>query len=253
MMSISPISFGTGVLFHAIFVGVLVFGLDLGFTGICWATGMVFVGRLLSTHIFLWCKRDSFTFYDDVRLFSRETMTNLLPLLKLCIVSMLMGVWGWWAFEIFTFMSTYLGETEAAAQSQMRSLGLLTFMLPVGYSSASSVLSGNAIGAYKPRQAIMYYKVCLFMAMVITVIQMSVLWLAKDAMIRMYTSNEAVAPLLADAWPILILFTLFDTTQAMGMSVIRATGKQGLGAIITATAYFVIGIPFSYYFAFVKE
>ena len=39
----------------------------------------------------------------------------------------------------------------------------------------------------------------------------------------------------------------------MGMSVIKATGKQGLGAIITGTAYFVIGIPAAYYFAFVKE
>ena len=90
------------------------------------------------------------------------------------------------------------------------------------------------------------------MALVITVIQMSVLWFAQDAMIRMYTSNDAVAPLLADAWPILIFFTFFDTTQAMGMSLIRATGKQGLGAIITGTAYFVIGIPCSYYFAFVR-
>ena len=251
-MQIKVISFATGVLFHAVFVGLLVFGLDLGFTGICWATGMVFVGRLMATHVFLWCKRDSFTYYDDVRLFSRETMTNLGPVVKLCTVSMLMGVWGWWAFEIFTFMSTYLGETEAAAQSQMRSLGLLTFMLPVGYSEASSVLSGNAIGEYKPRLAITYYKVCLFMALIITVIQMSALWFAQDAMIRMYTSNEAVAPLLADAWPILIFFTLFDTTQALSMSIIRATGKQGLGAIITGTAYFVLGIPCSYYFAFVK-
>ena len=51
----------------------------------------------------------------------------------------------------------------------MRSLGLLTFMLPVGYSSASKILSGNAIGEYKPKLALMYYKVCLFMASLITI------------------------------------------------------------------------------------
>ena len=131
---------------------------------------MVFVGRTISTQIFLWHQADKFTFYDDVRLFSRETTSNLGPLIKLCIQSMFMGIWGWWAFEIFTFMATYLGDTEAAAQSQMRSLGLLTFMLPVGYSSASSILSGNAIGAYKPKLAITFYKVCLFMATFITVV-----------------------------------------------------------------------------------
>ena len=69
----------------------------------------------------------------------------------------------------------------------------------------------------------------------------------------MYTSNQDVVPLLADAWPVLILFTLFDTSQALGISLIKATGKQGLGAIITGTAYFIFGIPCAYYFAFVKE
>jgi len=49
---------------------------------------------------------------------------------------------------------------------------------------------------------------------------MSVLWFAKDALIRMYTNNPAVAFYLNDAWPVLIIFTVFDTTQAMGMSVI---------------------------------
>ena len=38
----------------------------------------------------------------------------------------------------------------------------------------------------------------------------------------------------------------------MGMSVIKATGRQGWGAIITAVAYFALGIPISYYCAFVQ-
>ena len=99
-----------------------------------------------------------------------------MPLITLSIGAMFMGIWGWWAFEIFTFMATYLGETQAAAQTQMRSIGLLTFMLPVGYSAASGILSGNAIGAYKPKLAMTYYFVCMLMALIITILQMSVLW-----------------------------------------------------------------------------
>ena len=82
---------------------------------------------------------------------------------------------------------------------------------------------------------------------------MTLLWGARDAMIKMFTDLSAVEAMMVDAWPVLILFTLFETTQAMGMSVIRASGKQGFGAFITGTAYFVYGIPASYYFAFVKE
>lgn len=105
-----------------------------------------------------------------MHLFSKETVSNLGPMISVCTKSMLMGIWGWWAFDIFTFMATYLGESQAAAQSIMRSIGLLTFMLPVGYSSAVGILTGNAIGEAKPKLAMQFYKVCLFMASIITVV-----------------------------------------------------------------------------------
>ena len=253
VLTVMVISIATGALTHGALIGILYFGLDWGFTGVCIATASVFVGRFIATMTFVKCKGDSFKWYEDVRLFSRETVTNLKPMIKISVLAMLMGIWGWWAFEIFTFMATYLGETEAAAQTQMRSIGLLTFMLPVGYSGASGILTGNAIGASKPKLAITYYKVCMVAALCITVLQMTVLWAAMDAMIRMFTNNEAIKLLLADAWPILIIFTFFDTTQAMGMSVIKASGKQGWGAFITGTAYFMFGIPVSYLCAFKNE
>ena len=52
----------------------------------------------------------------------------------------------------------------------MRSIGLLTFMLPVGYSMAVNILTGNAIGEGKEKLAMQYYKVCLLMASLITVL-----------------------------------------------------------------------------------
>ena len=115
VMLVQVICIATGAVMHGIFVGILVFWLEWGFTGICWSTAMVFVGRTLGTQIFLRVKADSFTQYEDVRLFSKETISNLGPLIKLSVNAMFMGIWGWWAFEIFTFMATYLGETQAAA------------------------------------------------------------------------------------------------------------------------------------------
>ena len=53
VLSIQIFSVGAGALTHGILIGVLVFGLDWGFTGICWATAMVFVGRTIATQIFM--------------------------------------------------------------------------------------------------------------------------------------------------------------------------------------------------------
>ena len=93
----------------------------------------------------------------------------------------------------------------------------------------------------------------MYMAMLITVLQALILWFAEDAFVKMYTDLPEVAGMIRVAWPILIIFTIFDTTQAMAMSVIKASGKQSSGAIITGIAYFILGVPASYYFAFEKD
>lgn len=61
-------------------------------------------------------------------------------------MSMAMGVWGWWAFDLFTLIASYMDKEVIAAQTFLRSIGLVTFMLPVGISQACGTLIGNAIG-----------------------------------------------------------------------------------------------------------
>ena len=56
-------------------------------------------------------------------------------------------MWGWWAFDIFTLISSYMGETAIACQTVLRSITLLFSMIPVGNMSASNILVGNGIGA----------------------------------------------------------------------------------------------------------
>ena len=153
-MGVQLASVAGGAIVHSIMIGVFYFWLDWGYTGVIWATACVFIARFLIAQTWIRVFSSSFHWFDDVQLFSRETVSNLKPMVVLCIGSMFMGIWGWWAFDIFTFMAQYLGETQAATQSIMRSIGLLTFMLPVGYSSASGILSGNAIGDSNPNQAL---------------------------------------------------------------------------------------------------
>ncbi len=52
----------------------------------------------------------------------------------------------WWAFDIFTLISSTMKRTDTAAQTILRSIGLFTFMIPIGLSSASNFLAGQYIG-----------------------------------------------------------------------------------------------------------
>ena len=71
-----------------------------------------------------------------------------------------------------------------------------------------------------------YYRVAFYAALVITVFQIFLLLLLKDQIIAMFTSDADIAYNIAHAWPVLCTFTFFDTSQCMGLSVIRGTGKQ---------------------------
>lgn len=103
-----------GTLTHAILIIVLYFWLDAGFKGMMLATGIGFFVRFL-VNFSLVVLRNDVRKYDDVYLFSWESCTNVTPLLKKSFASLALGVWGWWSFDIFTLMATYIGTTETAA------------------------------------------------------------------------------------------------------------------------------------------
>lgn len=82
-------------------------------------------------------------------------------------MGMFMGIWGWWAFDIFTLMASYLSVTIVSAQTIMRSLGLLTFMVPVGLSTACFIKVGQAIGKGSEAEIKFYYRVSMQMSLIV--------------------------------------------------------------------------------------
>ena len=91
-------------------------------------------------------------------------------MLKQDIKSVTMFVWSFWAFEAFTIMVSYLGINEVAGQSILRSLGLLTFMIPLGMSFATGILFGNSLGEGRASLAIQYYKNSLYLTLLVNVV-----------------------------------------------------------------------------------
>ena len=87
-----------------------------------------------------------------------------------------MSVWGWWAFDIFTLMASYLSAEVTGAQTIMRSLGLISFMMPVGFATASFAFVGISVGKKKPKCAMQYYRLCMTAGVFISIIQIIALF-----------------------------------------------------------------------------
>lgn len=132
MLSVSAVA-------HLLMVILFVDVFNWGFTGICVATSLQFVIRWAI--IRLYCSKHPVLGADTgARLFSQESKENVSHQVKLGLFGLAMGVWGWWAFDIFTLIASYLSVNAISAQTILRSLGLLTFMVPVGFATAGNVL-----------------------------------------------------------------------------------------------------------------
>ena len=153
---------------HAIMILIFYSWLDLGYKGVIMATGVMFFFRFLVNYLMVVCRKDVRQF-DDVYLFSRETTSNLIPLVRKSFASTALGVWGWWSFDIFTLMSTYINPTAAGAQTIMRAIGLLTFMMPAGYSGGCGIMIGKSVGQQRTDLVFKYYRISQLSAVGISV------------------------------------------------------------------------------------
>jgi len=62
------------------------------------------------------CVRCTSTFDEGkVSFFDKSTFTNLKPQVILSFKAWSNGIWGWWAFDVFTFIASYMGINDISA------------------------------------------------------------------------------------------------------------------------------------------
>ena len=65
-----------------------------------------------------------------------------------------------------------------------------------------------------------------------------------------YSRNSKVHGILADAWPVFLVFIFFDSMQTVASGVISGLGLMGKVKLVTIVTYLAIGIPISLYLMF---
>lgn len=139
--------------------------------------------------------------------------------------SLSLGVWGWWAFDIFTIIASYMSVEAIAAQTVLRNIALLFFMIPVGISSSTNILVGNNIGACHVDKSKFYAKMCILAGVLWGVLSVLITYLMQSVIISIFSSSVTVNALILDAYFLLSVFIFFDCVQAVGTGVIRGLGK----------------------------
>lgn len=154
------------------------------------------------------------------------------------------------AFGTIGLVMGWFGTDQVAAHQIAIQLASLTFMVPVGISTAGAVRVGHAIGAQdgdRARRAARVSFICGvgFMSLTALLFLTVPLWLA-----RLFTHDATVIGLAVLLIPVAGVFQVFDGIQAVAAGVLRGIGDTRAPMAAMLAGYWFIGLPVSLYLGF---
>lgn len=151
------------------------------------------------------------------------------------------------AFAAMTIFAGRLGANETAAWAIVLNVSAIVFMVPMGLSSATAVLVGNAYGARDRAGLLRAGLVGLSVVAAVTLAVALAIWPTAHVVVLAYGRDPA---LLAIAAPALVLATLFfvaDGIQVVAAQANRAAGDVWWPTIMHFIAYSVIMMPLGWW------
>jgi len=131
----------------------------------------------------------------------------------------------------------------------MRNIGLYTFMIPVGLSSAAGYLVGNQMGKGRIDLANKAFYLCWGLTLIWAFASVFLVYIGQEKIIGFYTNRELVKESIRPAWYILSLFTFFDCMQIVDASTIGGLGMVKKIKYSSLISYWIFGIPIAFYLA----
>lgn len=158
-----------------------------------------------------------------------------------------------WAFQIATLMSGHLGEREVAAHAVVMTLASIAFMVPLGIGMGAQTRVGNLIGARQPERARLAARIALRLGSLVMLVFALTLIFGDEVLPPLFSDDYAVITYAAIALPVAGLFQLFDGVQVIASCILRGAGRTKLPVYLNLLAYYGIGLPLCYYWAFASD
>ncbi|KAF5391991.1 hypothetical protein D9757_003303 [Collybiopsis confluens] len=156
----------------------------------------------------------------------------------------------WWAWELIGLAASVFGPTALAAQSVLIVTCSTLYQIPYALGVATSIRVGQLLGLARPRSAkfAAYAAIILGLAMSLTISLICFIWRKKWGYI--FSNDEDVVKMVAGVLPLVASIYIFDANSGITGGILRARGKQGVGALLNMSAYYVVGVPLALYLAF---
>ena len=153
-----------------------------------------------------------------------------------------------WAFQLATLMAGKLGPVPLGAHAIVLNLASLSFMFPLGISTAASVRVGNLIGAGDEEGARRAARLSLCLGAGVMALFGLTFYFGRWSLARAYGAEPAVQALCARVLPIVAAFQMLDGTQVVASGILRGLGRTKPAAIFNLGGYYFLALPLAYGF-----
>lgn len=223
---------------------------EMGLMGSCWASFISRVVMALTMFLYVYYNRHFKVYWKGFN-FKNLSMRITKDILAIGVPSGMQWVFEMGAFSFAVIMIGWIGPTAQAAHLVALSLASVTYMMASGLSAAASVRVGNQLGL-KNRNGLRVAGFSAF-AMVLVFMSSCALFfvLFKGILPHFFNKDQDVISVASSLLVVAAFFQLSDGVQVVGLGALRGMKDVTVPTIITIVAYWVIGLPMSYVFAFV--
>lgn len=144
---------------------------------------------------------------------STKTFEDLGEFLYMGIPSALMIGLEWWAFEVMTIMSGWIGVSEQAANIVLMNIAAFLFCLPMGMNSATCTTMGQEIGREDISTAKQYYYITATISATLIVFVLVNFLYFHVTVFSWFTSIESVQESIIEVLPFYMCAILPDCWQ----------------------------------------
>jgi MATE family multidrug resistance protein len=150
-------------------------------------------------------------------------------------------------FAVAGVMMGWIGTAALAGHQVALNLASLTFMVPLGVSSAAAVLVGSAIGRGDMPEARRAAAASFVGGVSFMVLSATAMLLFPGSFARLYSNDAAVVAVAATLLPIAGVFQVFDGLQVVSIGVLRGAADTRAPMLINVLGFWLMGLPVSWW------
>lgn len=174
---------------------------------------------------------------------SKDVFRGWISFLKLGVATALSLVIEWGSFEVNAAIAARLGEVPLAAHAIMCNSVSIWYSFPLGVATASTALVGNMLGAGEPKRAQIIARLGFGIAFVYGIVNGAMGLLYRDFLGKAFTEDQEVVKLISSVMYVMWLYGIVDAMKAVGMAVLRGSGRPKVTVYGNILACLMVGYP----------